>query len=153
MYSLPLMDSFISLEINKLYRSVDHFLNKKNPQKPPKTPHQLFCTHSSVHSQRLQNLQRALRAIHQHCLYISSSILVNLWHALRAYYNFTKLCTFLASKFAARFARNSSIQAYCLYIQSSILLNLHYMLRVLSFLLFSPPSLFLPTAARFCRQI
>ena len=53
-----------------------------------------------------------------HCLYIYSSILLNLQHDSHAYHNFTPFCTFLALKFAAR---NSSI--YCLYIYSSILLN------------------------------
>ena len=54
--------------------------------------------------------------------FINYSILLDLRHARRAYHNFTQFCTFLASKFAARFARNSSI--YCWYISSSILLLL-----------------------------
>ena len=58
---------------------------------------------------------------HQHLTHLLSKLDI-LHRASRAYmsnyyyiyHNFTQFCTFLASKFAVRFARNSSI--YCLYI-------------------------------------
>ena len=42
---------------------------------------------------------------------------------------------------------------FSLFLSSSLLSSLSPLPLLLSFLLFSPPSLFLPTAARFCRQI
>ena len=55
-----------------------------------------------------------------------AAILLNLLHVKRAYHNFTQFCTYLASKFAARFVRNSSKYFSSIYISNSIRLNLRY---------------------------